>query len=409
MERIASILLGTLVLFGSAALSIWAVWRTVKKAEDPGRVLFKWIISGIIFIILMFVGAGTKMGDMGSAFTVPIVAAVFGIVLGILWAPHLGAMLARPLTAFYDGGETEVEARPFYSIARANQKRGRYQEAIAEVRKQLAKFSEDYEGWMLLAEIYGDNLKDNLSAQDCINEILGHEGHAPKNIAFALNRAADWHLNLAADRDEARASLQRVVDRYPDTSFGHAAAQRLAHLATGQMLADQKERPRIALTRQDERIGLRGEVADPRPPVETADAAAGRLVQHLDDYPLDADAREELAGIYANHYRRIDLAADQLEQLIASPGVSAKQIARWLNMLADFHIALGPDRPAAEAALTRLVEEYPNTAAAANAEKRIAYMENEMRKNKTSQAMKLGSYDQNIGLMGQVPRDPSGD
>jgi hypothetical protein len=34
-------------------------------------------------------------------------------------------------------------------------------------------------------------------------------------------------------------------------------------------------------------------------------------------------------------------------------------------------------------------------------------MDNELRKSRTSQAVKLGSYEQNIGLKGFVPRDPT--
>lgn len=412
MSRMTSILFGTLVLLASAAAAAWLVWRTVKKAEDPGRMLFKWILTGVIFAMLIGVGAGSKMSDMGSAFIVPISGAVFGVMLGILWAPNLGALLAKPLTGFYDGGEVEVERRPFYSIARAKQKQGRYPEAIAEVRKQLAIFPEDYEGWILLAEIYGDGLKDNAAAQDCVNELLSHLDHAPRNIAYALNRSADWHLSLAADREEARASLQQIVNRYPDTEFAHVAAQRVAHLATDKMLADQKERPRISLTRHEQNIGLMGEVANPQPKAEPPEAAANRLVGHLNEHPLDADAREELAGIYAQHYQRIDLAADQLEQLITAPGVSQKQIARWLNMLADFHLSLASDRAGAEAALKRIMELFPDSAVAANAEKRIAYMDHELRRHRPTHAVAMGNYEQNLGLKGQGgygPRHPTSD
>lgn len=404
MERLGSILFGSFVLVVSSALAAWFVWRTLKKSEDPGRIVFKWILTAVFFGVLLAVGSLTKRDDPSSAFIVPITGAVIGVVLGILWAPHLGALIAKPFTSFYDGGETEIEERPFYSIARAKQKQGRYPEAIAEVRKQLARFPEDYEGWMLLAEIHADNLKDNLSAQDCINEIVAHGHHAQKNVAFALNRSADWHLRLAADREEARASLQRIVDLFPGTDYANRASQRIAHLTSDKMLAEQRERPRIALVHHEENIGLQGQVADPRPPEETPEAAAARLVAHLADYPLDADAREELAGIYAKHYQRIDLAADQFEELILSPGTSQKQIARWLNMLADWHILLRSERAAIVEVLHRIVELFPGTAVAANAKSRIAYLENELRKNKTSQAVKLGSYEGNIGLKGFVPK-----
>jgi len=406
MGKAGQFMLGLLALVVGAAVAGWIVWRTLKKSDDPGRMLFKWIATLIILAIIVGLGISLHGSGPGAAFVVPIAGAAFGVVLGIIWAPHLGALLAKPFTSFYDGGGQEVELRPFYSIARAKQKRGNYPEAIAEIRKQLERFPEDYEGWMFLAEIYGDNLKDNSQAQSCIAEILSHQGHADKNIAFALNRSADWHLGLASDREAARESLERIAALFPGTELGHAAAQRAAHLTTGQMLAEQKERPRLAVTHYDERIGLKGEVADPRRKPEEPPDQAAKLVAHLNQYPEDAEAREQLAAIYAEHYARMDLVADQFEQLIATPGATQKEIARWLNRLADFQITIAQDRAGAETALQRVSALFPKTAVASQAESRLAYLEGELRKNQKSQALKLGSYDENIGLKGRVPKPP---
>ena len=396
--------LGGLVLGGG--LAIWFVWGTIKKAEDPARVLFKWIVTIVVFAILIKMGVSLNRSGQLGAIVVASGAALLGVFMGIIWAPHLGAVLARPFTSFYDGGSQEVEVRPFYAIARAKQKRGNYQEAILEIRKQLHRFPEDYEGWMFLAEIYATDLKDNTAAQECVEEILSHEGHAPKNMAFALNRSADWYLKLVSDRDQARQSLQRIALLFPDSELAHAAAQRIAHLTSDKMLAEEKERPRLALTHYDEHIGLQGKVADPRPPDEEPAAAAARLVNHLAEYPDDVEAREELAKLYADHYQRMDLARDQIEQLTAAAGVDQKQVSRWLNMLADFRVRHDQDKEGARTALTRIIELYPKSAVAAKAETRIAYLETEMLKNKKSQAVKLGSYESNIGLKGSY-RNPS--
>jgi tetratricopeptide (TPR) repeat protein len=404
MHNAGKFLIGLAGLLAGVFLVSWFIWSTVRKAEDSARVLFKWIITGVVFAILVGLGLSLHRGGMAGAYIVPPVAAVFGVFLGILWAPHLGAALAKPLTSFYDGGSQEIEERPFYAIARAKQKRGNYPEAIAEIRKQLHRFPEDYEGWMLLAETYATDLKDKEAALSCIEEILRHKSHTPKNLAFALNRAADWHLSLASDREAARECLNQIITLFPETEMAHTAAQRIAHLTSDKMLAEQKERPRIALKHHDEHIGLRGEVADPRPPAEEPAAAAGRLVSHLTQYPEDVEAREELAKIYADHYQRIDLARDQIEQLVATPGAGQKETARWLNMLADFHLNVDQDKSGAHVALSRIVDLFPKSAVAAKAETRIAYLDTEMLKNKKSQALKLGSYEDNLGLKGQMPK-----
>jgi outer membrane protein assembly factor BamD (BamD/ComL family) len=173
------------------------------------------------------------------------------------------------------------------------------------------------------------------------------------------------------------------------------------------MLAEQKERPRLVLTHHDAYIGLRGEVADPRPPAEEPPAAAARFVNRLTEFPQDAEAREELAKIYADHYHRMDLASDQIEQLISTTGAGQKEVTRWLNLLADLHLRVDQDRSGAEAALRRVVSLYPKSAVASQAETRIAYLDSEMLKNKTSQALKLGSYEDNMGLNKKAEEPPA--
>ena len=396
MDYFLKVALGLLMMAASAAIVAWAFWRSLKKSEEPYALILKWILTVAAFLFLILVVAG--MGWVGAP-----IAAIVGILLGIIWAPSLGAILAKPLMNMYSDDQ-EVEARPFYSIARAKINRGNTAEAIDEVKKQLTRFPEDYEGWMLLAEIYGDHLKDNDAAQRCVAEILAQKGHAPRNITFALNRSADWHLKLASDRQAARGSLERITELFPESEFALNAAQRIAHLVPDQMLASQRERPRIALTRHETRIGLEGEVAAPKEREELPDAKTGRLVSHLNEHPLDVEAREELATLYAEHYQRMDLAMDQLEQLILAPGATQKRVARCLNLIADLQLRVGKDRGAAEAALKRITDLYPGSAVAASAEKRLAYLEIEVKRHQGSQPIRLGSYEQNIGLKGQTPR-----
>ncbi|MGN6386741.1 MAG: hypothetical protein ACTHMT_10935 [Verrucomicrobiota bacterium] len=397
MEFIIKFLVGLAAMVGTAALAGFVAWYFIKKSENPGSLVVKWIVTFIAFGALIGFVAG--MGVAG-----PPIAAAVGVVLGIIWAPSLGAIIAKPLTSFYDGGDAMIEDRPFYSISRAKQKQGRYQEAIADVKVQLMKFPQDYEGWMLLAEVHGDSLKDNAAAQECIEELFHHNPpHTMKNLAFSLNRSADWHLSLASDREAARGSLQRILDLFPDSEFAHHAAQRIAHLTSDAMLAEKKERPRIALTRHEENIGLAGESARPVEKVEEPPEKAVRLVGHLNEHPFDATAREELAMIYIEHYGRLELAEDQIEQMISAPGMPQKSIARYLNLLADWHVRYTQNQQRAGDYLRRILELFPNSADARKAEKRISMLCTEMRGKTKSQVLQLGSYEENIGLKGQKP------
>jgi tetratricopeptide (TPR) repeat protein len=334
-----------------------------------------------------------------------LVGAVCGLGFAILWRPSFCGWVAKQFTGLYDGGDLEVEPVPMYSIAEARRKQGRYAEALAEVRAQLEKFPEDFPGWMLLAEIQAEDLHDLSGAQETIEGVIAQEGHLPKNVAYALNRLADWRLKLSQDRAAAGAALERIVQLLPETEQAQLALQRIAHLMPEQMLIERHEPRRVQLIHHEENLGLRGEVLAPRAPSVEPSLRAAALVKHLDQHPQDYEAREELALIYADHFCRLDLAAYQLEQLIAVPFQPAKQVTHWLNLLVDLQVKLTGDAALAKATLQRIVERFPKTAAAEAALKRIAHVNLEVKSKQKSQAVKLGTYEQNLGLKQKPPNE----
>ena len=163
------------------------------------------------------------------------------------------------------------------------------------------------------------------------------------------------------------------------------------------MLAERQQPHRLRVGPTEENIGLRREPLV-KPPEEDPAATAAKYVQHLQEFPFDNDAREKLALIYARHYARLDPPTDQFEQLISFPNQPAKQVAHWLNQLADLQVEMTGDAALAKATLQRLADLYPRTAAAENALNRIAHLQLELRPKQQSQVLKLGSYEQNLGL-----------
>jgi hypothetical protein len=121
----------------------------------------------------------------------------------------------------------------------------------------------------------------------------------------------------------------------------------------------------------------------------------------MEQFPYDIESREKLAVIYAKSYQRLDLATDQLEQLIGFPNQPPKQVIHWLNLMADLQIEIAGDAQRARESLQRIVEQFPKTAAADNAIHRIAHLKLELRPRQVSQVVKLGNYEQNIGLKGE--------
>ena len=386
-----------------AGLAGWIIYYTVKKSEDPARLLFKWIIT-IIVVCLMYWHAFPMAGQGGMvAFTGVSWAIIYGIVLTITWRHNIGGLIAKPFASLYDGGDLEVEPRPAYSIAQSRQKQGRYLEAVAEIRKQLDRFPTDFEGHMMLAQIQAENLKDLPGAELTIQRICSQPGHAQKNIAFALYSLADWHLKIGQDLEGARRALEQIPLLLPDTEFALTAAQRIAHLGNPDMLLAPHERKKFVVTEGPRNIGYAKNI-EPIAPLEKAPAQlAQEYVEHLERHPLDTDAREKLAIVYADHYNRLDLAFDQLEQMIQLPNQPHRLVVRWLNQFADLQIRSGGDYESVKATLQRIVDLDPNMAAAEIARKRIDLLKLELKAQQQKDSVKMGTYEQNIGLKRRPP------
>jgi tetratricopeptide (TPR) repeat protein len=378
------------------ALICWFVVSRLKQSAEPGALAFKWTLTVIAVGFWVFLGVKTEKSDPLTTFLYVCVAAGTAVFVGIMWAPSIGEVIASPITRWFDGGDVAPELRPMYSIAIGYRKRGNYDKSIAEIRRQLAQFPEDFQGWMMLADVQQADLNDLPAALETVDHILTLPELAPKNAAFALARVADWQMDNS-DRDAARAALERIIERLPGTEEAQVAAQRIAHLASAEHLADMHSPRVIAMKHSEERIGLRTEPVVPAP-TESVSETAQRYVQHLQEYPLDNEVRERLASLYATEFKRLDMATAELEQLITTPNQTPKNIAHWLNMLADFQIRLANDSELARETLQRVVELYPKSAMANTATVRMSQLKLELNQNSGQRTLKLGTYEQNIGL-----------
>ena len=126
-------------------------------------------------------------------------------------------------------------------------------------------------------------------------------------------------------------------------------------------------------------------------------------VQHLAGHPLDTEAREKLAVLYAKHYERLDLAADQLEQLISLPGQPAKRVVHWLNLLADLQAQHSAGYETVRQTVQRIIDLSPDSPAAQMARNRLAHLKLELKGKEKSPTVRLGSYEQDIGLKRDLP------
>ncbi|MFO1475027.1 MAG: tetratricopeptide repeat protein [Verrucomicrobiota bacterium] len=395
---------GILLIAAFAGAVGWLAWRTLKRSDDPPVLIVRWICTGLVLALMVrkvipFVADG---GAAGAYLGIPLTA-VCGLLLAVIWRHSITRMIAAPFGSLYDGGSREPDPQPLYSLAQAHRNRGRYTEAVAEIRRQLDRFPTDVEGLLLLAAVQAENLNDLPGATLVIQRICNQPGHPPRNIALALNTLADWQLKYALDPDAARETLERIPEMLPGTEFAALAAQRIAHLASMDSLVAAQEPRTVALPQGIDNIGLLQPDQHPQAPSVDPGARAAELVKQIERHPRDADAREELAKIYAGHFDRLDLAADQLDQLIMQPDQPAGRVVGWLNLLADLQVRHGADLETVRHTVSRIGQLYPGSAAAYAAESRLARLKLELKGREKPGTVKLGTYEQNIGLKGRLP------
>jgi hypothetical protein len=383
----------------------WLFVRAFKRSPERHVLVIKWIATAVA-LYLQFAIAVPELakGGEGALFGL-MVTLVFGIVMTIIWRGSITDAIANVFSSMYDGGGEPPEPKPFYSVALGKRKSNRPLEAIMEVRKQLAKFPNDYEGVVLLATIQAEDTKDLTGAEMTLSHFCDAEGAPPRQVAAALTLLADWHLKLAQDADSARGALEKINAKYPGTDMAVAAAQRIAHLdGTGKILLAAQDRRPLAVPEGVKSPGLRSTMTDLVPAEADPAKLAAEYVKHLEQHPFDTEAREKLAVIYANHYHRLDLAADELNQLADQPEQPPKRVAHWLNLLADLQIQSGADYETVRPTLEQLVERFPNLPAGELARSRLDHLRLEIKGHAPAQDKKLGTYEQNLGLKYKPPR-----
>lgn len=398
MSHVMQIVVDTFLSVLGLAFFVWVLVLSIRRSDEPWTLTIKWITTPIIALVGVYIARG--MGPYG-----PFLIAIMGIGFSIMWTPHLCDWLINPLVKAFDGGSEPPEKRPYYSIAISKRKSGKPLEAVVELRKQLAKFPKDFEGIMLLASVQAEDLADLPGAEITLNKFCNLPDAPPKQVAAAFTQIADWQLKLAQDADSARVALQQIIDRYPESELSLHAEQRIAHLGgAAKILLAAHDRQAIEVPEGVHNLGLLNSAAFIVPDEIEPGKLAAAYVKHLEEHPKDAEVREKLALIYANDFKRLDLATLELAQLINEPRHPPKEVAHWLNLLAKLQIDLGADVATVRETLEKIVTSFPTLPVADVARRRLARLDSEFRGQKETPSIKLGVYEQNIGLKHGSPR-----
>ncbi len=400
MFLFASLFFGFLFAVGLGVVTLFLMAR-IAKAGSIGEMMS--LPGKILLTVGLFVVVGISFalgkGDKGSAKFIALVAVlVAAIPLAAMWLPHIISVVLSPILGSMTGGGEEVERRPFYPHAVAHRKRGEPAQALAAVEAQLALFPGDAEGLHLLASIHLEDLKDTATAVAVLTEMVDTPGRAGGEVAVALSRIAELQLNRLNDIPSARGTYQSIVERFPDSEAALTARQHLAHLPGSDQLAQKTNRPKLVVTHHETRIGLVDDHGASEAPSEDPAGEIDRLCAHLEQFPEDWDAREKLALLYVDHANRFDLATDQLEHLIRQPSAPPRHVVRWLNELADIQLRASDGIGVARLTLERIGQAFPGSQWAAQAVDRIARIGTYRRAKAEGKTLRLGDYEQNIGL-----------
>ena len=377
----------------------WVLFRCLKKSDDPPKLIFKWIVTGVVLWFELRVALPSAVKGGFDAIFGLIVTLICGIVMTVTWRNSIIDLIANPIGSLYDGGTEEVEPKPYYSIALTKRKLNKPLEAVVEIRSQLAKFPNDFEGITLLANIQAEDMNDLASAEITLNHFCDSENPPDKQVAAALTQLADWHLKLAQDADSARLVLEKIIVRFPGTGLALQASQRIAHLGgVEKILLDAHDRQAVFVPEGVKNIGLLDSPEFLVPEETEPGKQAAIFVKHLEQHPLDTEVREKLAILYARHFKRLDLATMELAQLINEPKQPPKRVAHWLNLLADLQIHGGADFETVRGTLEKIVAQFPDLPVAEIARSRLGRLKIELKGQQETPGIKLGVYEQNIGL-----------
>ena len=147
--------------------------------------------------------------------------------------PALGMTLMLSGIALLQSTLTLKEEKPLapsYARAQARISFGKYEEAEMEVIRELEQCEEDFDGWMMLAELYATHFNDVTAADQTIRDLCRQPSITPVQVGIALNRLADWHLKYTQDPVAARQVLEQLCARLAGTHMERMARQRINQL-----------------------------------------------------------------------------------------------------------------------------------------------------------------------------------
>jgi tetratricopeptide (TPR) repeat protein len=354
------------VLLGNAAVLavfLGAAWATVT---------FLWLLPALL-----------KESESTEEFKPTAIAASLIALLLIVWPAWRGSIAGMTLVVLgwsallaHGAIPRAGKPQPLYSRAIAHLKFGRYEQAEQAVIEELEKKEDDYDGWMMLAQMYAEHFREVAEAERTIHELCAQPGVGPFQVSRALNRLADWQLQIADDPAAARRTLADLCERLPDTTFAASARHRLRELPVSREEARQRRQPRTIRLPALSEGAMEGAASAPTPEQRLAfREQAARLSERLEVYPDETMVRERLARVLAEGLGEVDAGMRHLQILFAGSEPTHPRRTEWLGLLAAWTLNLRHDQAGARKLFEQIVREHPASPQALAARRHLNLLE----------------------------------
>ena len=385
--------LGTMPLMppltdGIARLRNSGLWGRALVAQTIVAsiiIVWNWSAVTLAWLLTGLVQRARNYEDLiiAAVFWSPAALLIFGAFCALFgWMGiAVGAVLwLFPLGQYVLDKAIIKQPSPSYGRAIGNIKFGKYADAELAIIGELEKCENDFDGWMMLADLYATQFHDLDEAARAIHELCAEPTTTLSQVSIAYHRLADWYLKLRGDPVAARRALAEISTRMPGTHLDNMARHRMDQLAESSEEHARQQQPRtVHMPALSESLG--DPTSADATPVNHAEAlaCADQCVEKLKQDPNDVPIREELARLFAEQLQQPGLAIEQIELLMDMPEQPPEKLAAWLGLLAAWQIKYRGDVEAARKLLQKLIREFPNSPQAFAAQRRLSLMEMESR------------------------------
>lgn len=188
------------------------------------------VIAGVLgFFLMRYAKHAIAGGDIGSAFFVAALLALYGIVLFLLFGSSVMGAVSRRFENLYMGRDEDYRIVPEYSIAEARVKKGKYQDAVDEYRKVIEAHPNDIYPHLRIADLAVNHLKDVKLAELELMSALG-KASGEDSTALAAGRLADLYQITLEDPVRALEVMKQLREKIPGTKQAGLAEERIAVL-----------------------------------------------------------------------------------------------------------------------------------------------------------------------------------